>query len=129
MSYNAAITACARGRRFELALELLRGMRARSGISPDRYSYAAAMAGLAKAGKPTLALLLLEEMREAGLAPDMVCLSGAMDACQTRGAWEEAGVVVEQVRYREKDNRHASSPLRFFVLRTRYNIAFFLYSR
>lgn len=98
VSYNAAITACSRGRRSDLALDLLRNMRPRSGISPDRYSYAAAMAGLAKAGKPLAALVLLEDMRKDGVAPDFVCLSAAMEACENRGAWGEAGEVLQQVR-------------------------------
>lgn len=109
VSYNAAITACARGRRFEMALDLLRDMHAKSGISPDRYSYAAAMTGLAKAGKPTRALLLLQDMRKAGMTPDFVCLSAAMEACENRGSWKEAAEVLAQVSgtdsYRIKKRR------------------------
>lgn len=81
-----------------MGLELLRGMQKRSGISPDRYSYAAAMAGLAKAGKPTKAMELLEEMKAVGMEPDFVCLSSAMEACELRGAWKEAVLILEQVR-------------------------------
>ena len=97
VSYNAAISACARGRKPELALELLGDMRERSGIPPDLYSYAAALLGLAKAGRSTRALQLLDEMRGAGTAPDSVCLVAAMEACATRGSWREAGAVLEQV--------------------------------
>ncbi|CAM9849584.1 unnamed protein product [Ectocarpus fasciculatus] len=98
VSYNAAITACSRANKVPAALRLLDEMSSRSGLSPDMYSYAAVMSGLAKARNPGRAIELLGEMRAAGMEPDLVCLKGAMEACRSKGAAKEAGVVLEQVR-------------------------------
>lgn len=97
VSYNAAITACSRASKVPAALRLLGEMSSRSGLSPDIYSYAAVMSGLAKARNPGRAIELLGEMRAAGMEPDLVCLKGAMEACRSKGAPKEAGVVLEQV--------------------------------
>lgn len=97
VSYNAAISACARGRKPDVALSLLEDMRKRSGIRPNRYSYAAALSALARIGRAGQALRLLDEMREEGVEPDAVCLVAAMEACENRGSWREADLLLEQV--------------------------------
>lgn len=97
VSYNSAITACARVKKMPAALRLLGEMSSRSGLKPDLYSYAAIMSGLAKARKPKRALELLGEMRAAGVEPDVVCLTSAMEACESKGASKEAAEVLEQV--------------------------------
>ena len=81
------------------ALKLLGEMSSRSGLAPDLYSYAAVMSGLVKARNPKRALQLLGEMREAGVEPDVVCLASAMEACESKGAPQEAAEVLEQVRW------------------------------
>ncbi|CAM9960004.1 unnamed protein product, partial [Scytosiphon promiscuus] len=98
VSYNAAITACSRANKTQVALRLLGDMSAKSGLSPDLYSYAAVLSGLARARNPSQAVALLGEMREAGVEPDLVCLAATMEACKSKGAVEEAAVVLEQVR-------------------------------
>lgn len=98
VSYNAAITACSRGDKMPAALRLLGEMSSRSGLKPDIYSYAAVMSGLAKARNPGRAARLLGEMRAAGVAPDLVCLASAMEACEKKGASKEAAEILEQVR-------------------------------
>lgn len=97
VSYNSAITACARCNKMPAALRLLGEMSSRSGLTPDLYSYAAVMAGMVKARDPKRALELLEEMRASGVEPDVVCLASAMEACESKGAPEEAAQVLEQV--------------------------------
>lgn len=97
VSYNAAITACSRANKTQVALRLLEDMTARSGLSPDLYSYAAVLSGLARARNPSRAVALLGEMREAGVEPDLVSLAATMEACKSKGAVEEAAVVLEQV--------------------------------
>lgn len=97
VSYNSAITACARCNKMPAALRLLAEMSSRSGLTPDHYSYAAVMSGLVKARNPKRALELLEEMRAAGVEPDVVCLASAMEACESKGAPQEAAEVLEQV--------------------------------
>ncbi|CAN0447990.1 unnamed protein product, partial [Hapterophycus canaliculatus] len=89
--------ACSRANKTQVALRLLGDMSARSGLSPDLYSYAAVLSGLARARNPARAVALLGEMRAAGVEPDLVCLAATMEACKSKGAVEEAAVVLEQV--------------------------------
>lgn len=97
VSYNAAITACARGNKMPKALQVLSQMYPRSGIKPDLYSYGSVLSGLAKARNPQRAIRLLDEMRAAEVEPDLVCLMSAMGACESKGASQEAATVLAMV--------------------------------
>lgn len=70
-TYNAAISACRRLRDSSRAVQLLRAMQEEGGsLSPTAISYNAAIAASEWSGSPELAMGLVEEMRQAGLAPD-----------------------------------------------------------
>lgn len=76
---------------------MLRSMRSRTGLVPDAYTYGAVLSGLAKTGRAQKALEILNEMRTAGTSPDWVCLKAAMEACENRGSFKEAMVVLTYV--------------------------------
>ena len=80
VTYNAAISACARGRQWKRALELLEEMRVSDDIEPDAISYNAAISACGKVGKWGRALELLQEMRRGGIEPDVIACNAA-DLC------------------------------------------------
>jgi pentatricopeptide repeat domain-containing protein 1 len=66
--YTMAISTCARAQRWEEALSLLAGIRAR-GLKPDNSAYTAAINACGQAGEWQRALQLLYDDVGAGLAP------------------------------------------------------------
>eukprot|EP00665_Eupelagonemidae_sp_cell47_P009022 gene9022-1114_t len=67
--YNAAISACEKGREPGKALELLAEMRGR-GMEPNVITYNAAISACEKGKEPGKALELLAEMRGRGMEPN-----------------------------------------------------------
>lgn len=93
ISYNAAITACGRGGKWELAESLFREL-ARAGLSPDVISYNSVISALGGAGQWERAVGYLGEMSAAGgsgdVAPDGVSFAAASLACERAGRFGEA---------------------------------------
>jgi pentatricopeptide repeat protein len=66
VSYNIAISACAKGRKFELALELFEEMQSSTELEPDARSYNALLHALDNCQEAELALDHLRQVTAAG---------------------------------------------------------------
>ncbi|CAM9625134.1 unnamed protein product [Hapterophycus canaliculatus] len=95
--FTAAVSACARGRNWRLALSLLDEMR-EAGVAPDHVTYGSAVSAMARAGKWRRALELLRRMEGEGLRPNVVCYGSAIDACAKGGEWERAVGLLQEMR-------------------------------
>ena len=82
--YNTAINACAQSGEWEIALGLSEEMRHSAlgeGARPDVFTYNSIMHGMASVGECERLLTVLDEMRSAGVPPDVVSYNTAMGAC------------------------------------------------
>jgi pentatricopeptide repeat domain-containing protein 1 len=96
VSYNAAISACARGGVWREALALLRQMRT-DGLTPDMVSYSTALDALARGAQGRAALGIITGMRQKGIEPDAIALCAACRACEAAGEWRGALLVLRPV--------------------------------
>ncbi|CAE8650753.1 unnamed protein product [Polarella glacialis] len=88
-AYNAAISACGRGRQIGFAIAILREMWSIDAL-PDVVSYGGAISACEKAGRWESALFLLAEMLDLGVPPDTAVFNQAISACEKGGCWESA---------------------------------------
>merc|ERR1712232_1120983 len=88
-TYSAAISACEKGRQWELALKLLGEMQ-EAGVTPNVITYSSAISACEKGRQWELALKLLGEMQEAGLTPNVITYNAAISACEKGCQWELA---------------------------------------
>ena len=79
-SYNAAISACEKGKHWELALGLMK--ECKTWATPDTISYNAAISACEKGGQWQHALALLQTMGDERLWPDTISYSAAISACE-----------------------------------------------
>ena len=77
VTYNAAISACGKGRRWAQAIELLREMD-EAGVRPNKISYNAAISACEKGGQWARAVDLLVEMENKGVLPDAISYNAAI---------------------------------------------------
>jgi pentatricopeptide repeat protein len=94
-TYNAAISACAKGGQWQQALSLLQEMREK-GVIPDRITYSAAISACGKGGQWQQALSLLQEMREKGVTPNVITYSAAISACEKGGEVSESASLLKR---------------------------------
>ncbi|CAE8633242.1 unnamed protein product, partial [Polarella glacialis] len=99
--YGAAMSACDKGKQWQLALSLLLSMTG-SGLAPDLVTYNSAISALSlikhnsdnntvrKGGQWCTALALLADMTEARLYLDQVSYNTAITACSKQGEWQLA---------------------------------------
>ncbi|CAE8589705.1 unnamed protein product [Polarella glacialis] len=87
--YNAAISACEKGRQWQLAVGLL-GSMPDMRVIPDEVSYNAAISACEKGGQWQLAMTLLNLMPEARVVPNKITFSAAITACSKDGQWRLA---------------------------------------
>ena len=101
VSYNAAISACAKGSEWEKALALWDEME-RRGVAPDEASYSAAISACEKGGQWQRALLLLAELQTTGggLDASAITYSTAITACQKAGQAASALDLLEDMKAR-----------------------------
>lgn len=102
VTYNTAISACARSFRFKEALSLLREMPAVN-IAPDARSYSSAIS--ACTGSSALALDLLSEMESLGIERNERHYRYTLYACSEAqgGNWEAAVGLLREMVAREMD--------------------------
>ena len=99
LTFNAALSACAKTGAWEEALALLEEMRARR-LSPELVSFNAAISACARAGRWGQALKLLSTMRKVGKPPDRVSFNGALVAAREGGQGRTALQLLTQMRDR-----------------------------
>jgi pentatricopeptide repeat protein len=99
ISYNAAISGCARAREWQRAVALLERMEKR-GIEPTVISYNTAISACAKGGQWRRAIKLLGKMEKRGLTPDAISYSSAICACEESKRWREALSLLERMEGR-----------------------------
>eukprot|EP00752_Nemacystus_decipiens_P002534 g2377.t1 len=94
ITFNAAISACGRGKKWKPAVDLLDTMR-REGLTPDGFSYSTAISACKNCGQWETALEILEDMRRRGLGRDKHSLNAAIAACASAGRWEPATAILK----------------------------------
>ena len=70
-TYNSAISTCARCREWQLALGIFDTWQVRSCTNPNLFIYSAAISACEKGQQWQRALELLEEVKSAGVAPNV----------------------------------------------------------
>ena len=92
VSFNAAISACEKGERWELAVWLLVQVLAARGIArqagpADITTFNAAISACEKGARWTLAIHILRHMLQLRLHPGLPGCSAALSACGRAGRW------------------------------------------
>jgi len=98
--YNAAMSACRKGKRWKLALDILRNMK-RDELHPDVISYSTAISACEKSGKVDEAVALLQEMKADNMSPDVIIYSATISACEKGGKVEKAIDLLEEMQANE----------------------------
>jgi pentatricopeptide repeat protein len=119
-SLNSLIAACGRGKRPDLAFEVLGTMESRYGVRPDTRSYRNAAIACNKAQHDQIrhdmfspgpggvewwecALSSMRRMREEGLIPDLATFSATISACEAAGEWQRALGVLQAMMDDDND--------------------------
>ena len=87
--YTQGITACARSKMPQQALELFDDMP-RAKVKPHVYSYSAAISACEKGGQWQEALKLFDAMPQSKVQPNVYSYSAAISACEKGGQWQQA---------------------------------------
>jgi len=98
--HNAAMSACRKGKRWKLALDILGNMK-RDELHPDVISYSTAISACEKSGKVDEALSLLKEMKADGMSPDVIIYSATISACEKGGRVDNAIALLEEMQANE----------------------------
>ena len=100
VSYNACISACAKGRQWQVALILLSEML-ESRISANTISFNAAISACEKGGQWDRALQLLSELPTARLVGDVITYNASISACET-GPFSKQALLSSLIEYPPK---------------------------
>ncbi len=137
VAFNSLIGACGRGRRPDMAMEILNDMEDSYGVRPDSRSYRNAIIACnqaehekrreerrkkkkrSKEDAPTptfewweCAVSLLRRMQEHGLRADTQTFSSAISACEAAGQWQRAlGILQSMLDADEEGHEDESSVL------------------
>ncbi|CAM9836581.1 unnamed protein product [Ectocarpus sp. 4 AP-2014] len=95
---NTTVAALARSPRWQVSLSILQEMRDAATITPDAYTFNAALMACAHGRQDRLAFALLGEMREAGIKPDSFTFTHLATVCGHKGEWERAFSLIEEMR-------------------------------
>lgn len=96
--YNSTIAALARSPRWQVALSVLQEMRDAANVTPDTFTFNAALMACVHGRQGKLALALFREMREAEIAPDRFTYTHLVVVCGHEGKWEAALSLVEEMK-------------------------------
>ena len=88
ISYNAAISACEKGKQWEEALRLLQQMSLQGACYPTRSATAQPLALASGASTGVEALRLLQQMTCRTLTDDEISCSAAISGCEKGTQWE-----------------------------------------
>jgi pentatricopeptide repeat domain-containing protein 1 len=115
LAVNSLIGACGRGKRPDMALEILSDMEQQYGLKPDARSYRNAIISCNQAeheqqrqnhqNEPSdisfqwweCAISLLRRMKESDLKPDTQCYSSVISACEAAGEWQQALSLLQSI--------------------------------
>ena len=98
VSYNSAISACAKSGKWQQAVALLEVMPV-ARIAPNTITYNSAISACSKGGASDRALDLLSKMRcEPGAQPDVISYNAAISSCRQRGEWARAQSLLDEMR-------------------------------
>jgi pentatricopeptide repeat protein len=94
---SAALDACARGRQWRRALTFLEDLRTSDTMQLQVQHYSCTIAACAWAGETRVALDMLRQMQQDGLAPDSLCWSLAIRVCVVSGKRAEADALIHEM--------------------------------
>ena len=89
VTFNVAISACARGAIWQEALSLLQDL-ALQRLQATLISYSAVINSCEKAGEWRCALACLDVMKQKRLQPNVIAFNAALSACTKGGRWQLA---------------------------------------
>ncbi|CAK0897833.1 unnamed protein product [Prorocentrum cordatum] len=95
-SYNAATSACEKGKRWQQALLLISEMQ-QAKLEPDVIRYSAGISACEKGEQWQRALALLSEMRQAKLEPNLITYNAGISACEKGEQWQRALGLLSEV--------------------------------
>ena len=99
LTYNSLISALGRGEQWQLALLFLHGFLPQAGLTPDVFSFTAAISAMEKAANGDQALALLAcAKRILPEGPNMVLYSAVISACEKSKQWPEALALLFEAR-------------------------------
>lgn len=96
--YNSTIAALARSPRWQVSLSVLQEMRDVARVTPDTFTFNAALLACVHGRQGKLAFALFREMREADIVPDRFTYSHLVVVCGQEGKWKEALSLVEEMK-------------------------------
>ncbi|CAE8713695.1 unnamed protein product, partial [Polarella glacialis] len=85
ISHNAALSACEKGRQWQVALYLLSARE----IVADQISYNAVISACGKASQLPVAMAILWRMPLCRIMPDEISYSAAISAASQSGQWQQ----------------------------------------
>eukprot|EP00638_Chattonella_subsalsa_P000339 CAMPEP_0117756924 /NCGR_PEP_ID=MMETSP0947-20121206/14398_1 /TAXON_ID=44440 /ORGANISM="Chattonella subsalsa, Strain CCMP2191" /LENGTH=939 /DNA_ID=CAMNT_0005576665 /DNA_START=451 /DNA_END=3270 /DNA_ORIENTATION=+ len=95
---NYAIIVCAKNEDGEKALEILEQVIPKADITPDIFTYSAAVDACAKAGNAVAAKNVFNIAREQGHKPSVMMVNSMLHCYHQRGEWEDAMCVFNEMK-------------------------------
>lgn len=89
VTFNALISACARGRQYDRAQHMYRDMQER-GVSSDTYTFNSLLNACEKCGRWEEAFQLFDQMTSEGVIADTITYNTLISACEKGEQWEQA---------------------------------------
>ncbi|CAM9279727.1 unnamed protein product [Scytosiphon promiscuus] len=94
---NITIAALSRSPKWQVSLSILQEMREARKLTPDTYTFNAALMACVHGRQGKLAFALVREMREVGASPDSFTYSHLISVCGHEGEWQKALSLIEEM--------------------------------